>query len=132
MNNLEAKEEAIKSAYGEYWETVKHFVDGNGWCCSRRNVGFEEIVSKLSWETKRGNSYLWRPKSLQGIENNNGWIKIESEDDLPKDINQYWFKGINGKIEIRFFNPDWINDMIQFKLRYTHYQPIEKPKLPIY
>jgi len=24
----------------------------------------------------------FRPKSLQGIENNNGWIKIESESDL--------------------------------------------------
>jgi hypothetical protein len=33
--------------------------------------------------------FNWRPKSLDGIENNNGWIKIESKDDLPKK-GKYW------------------------------------------
>jgi hypothetical protein len=28
---------------------------------------------------------MWRPKSIQGIEDNKGWIKIESEEGLPKD-----------------------------------------------
>ena len=61
---------------------------------------------------------------------NNGWIKIESEADLPKEVDQYWFASHNNKIEIRFYNPDWINDRVQFRHRYTHYQPIVKP-LPL-
>lgn len=71
-----------------------------------------------------------RPKSLHGIENNNGWIKIESEEDLPKESNGYWVKGNNNISGIIHFEntPSWIklwNDV-------THYQPIEKPKHPVY
>ena len=61
---------------------------------------------------------------------NNGWIKIESEADLPKEVDQYWFASHNNKIEIRFYNPNWINDRVQFRHRYTHYQPIVKPLAP--
>lgn len=33
-----------------------------------------------------------RPKSLQGIENNNGWTKIESIEDLPLEkVNCYYY-----------------------------------------
>ena len=45
MTNSEAKQEAIKNAYGEFWETVKDYVDGNGWCSARKNIGFEKIIS---------------------------------------------------------------------------------------
>ena len=61
---------------------------------------------------------------------NNGWIKILSETDLPKEVDQYWFASHNNKIEIRFYNPNWINDRVQFRHRYTHYQPIVKPLPP--
>ena len=61
---------------------------------------------------------------------NNGWIKIESEADLPKEVDQYWFASHNNKIEIRFYNPNWIDDRVQFRHRYTHYQPIQKPEPP--
>ena len=61
---------------------------------------------------------------------NNGWIKILSETDLPKEVDQYWFASHNNKIEIRFYNPNWINDRVQFRHRYTHYQPIVKPLQP--
>lgn len=118
MTNLEAKKEAIKKAYGEYWENVKDYVDKNGWCFNRRNVGFKEIISKLSWETKIGNSYYWRPKSLKGKENNNGWIKIESESDLPNIYDKTKFELYTYKT----------NGVI------THYQlkPIKIPKPPIF
>ena len=61
---------------------------------------------------------------------NNGWVKIESEKDLPKEVDQYWFASHNNKIEIRFYNPNWIDDRVQFRRRYTHYQPIVKPLPP--
>lgn len=51
-------------------------------------------------------------------QNNNGWIKIESEEDLPKDYDTQHFDLYTHST----------NNII------THYQlkPIEKPKPPIY
>ena len=97
------KEEVIQQAYGECWEQIKDYVDQDGWCNDGGNRMFKEIfegngkINKYSsitifhtyfnrlvnFKNKTGH---WRPKSLQGIENNNGWIKIESEEDLPKEI----------------------------------------------
>jgi len=75
------------------------------------------------------------PKSLQGIENNNGWIKIESEADLPKqDCNCYFILKSNNAILTGKFN----QGCFDYALRYydhndiTHYQPIKKPNPPIY
>ena len=78
-----------------------------------------------------------RPISLQGIENNNGWIRIESEEDLPKEeIDLHFiFEKNNGRFQT--FGV-WDNKLKSFysgalKIsNVTHYQPIEKPKLPIY
>ena len=86
---MENKQKAIKEAYGEHWETVKDYVDENGWIYTQTKH-FNNIsgLSHSNLQTTPFNSemeYYWRPKSLQGIETNNGWIKIESEADLPKD-----------------------------------------------
>ena len=133
MNNLEAKQKAIKNAYGECWEKVKDYVDENGWIYFGHSNGFR-LDGKIPQEVDSYNG-KFRPKSLQGIENNNGWIKIESEADLPKE-------GIHHSI---LLDSDCINgyrnyDVIVFyevnsryrKKEISHYQPIEKPKPPIY
>ncbi len=60
---------------------------------------------------------------------NNGWIKIESEADLPKIIGDYW--SFDGKEVCNHHfehNPFWI---MQWKY-VTHYQPIQKPKPPVF
>jgi len=121
---MTAKEHKIKDAYGEYWETIKDFVDENGWCYL-----FPTIKGELEFENTGRDNVCYRPKSLQGIENNNGWVKIESENDLPKkDCDVFVF--INGRIAQRRFQINisrlWINKSI------THYQPIIKPLNPIY
>lgn len=73
---------------------------------------------------------LYRPKSLQGIETNNGWIKIESESDLPKEFTKYW---IIDKSDGRMYQREFDKSTKEFFLEYsTHYQPIVKPLLPIY
>ena len=135
MTALNAKQEAIKKAYGEYWETVKDYVDGNGWCSARRSIVFEKIISKLSWQTKVGNQYLLRPSSLQGIENNNGWIRIESESDLPKEgmhhsilLDRECINGYRNYDIIVFYE---VNSRYR-KKEISHYQPIEEPLKPIY
>lgn len=72
---------------------------------------------------------------IEEIENNNGWVKIESEDDLPKDydVRQFnlWLWTNNGFYEMQ--------DYKRWKLHYDHLaithcqlKPIEKPKPPIY
>jgi len=64
--------------------------------------------------------------------NNNGWIKIESENDLPKKDCNCWIV-VNNEIKNgnyslrkgRFFIIMYIDNV-------THYQPIITPKPPLY
>lgn len=143
------KQEVIKNAYGEHWETVKDYVDENGWFELKKVVG-------TFWETKLELDIIEsprrvRPKSLQGIENNNGWIKIESEADLPKDheinyfipcnflerafigfidrkSNEVYF--LDESFEVRKNTCVYLNSWLPSQI--THYQPINKPLKPLY
>ena len=123
MTNLEAKQEAIKKAYGEYFIHA----DINGWikfgmyCPSDLGIEDYDEIDTIG---------IWRCKSLQGIENNNGWIKIESEADLPKEGNYFVAKN-KTVIETSYFMPDNDFSLIEWR-NITHYQPIEKPKPPIF
>ena len=122
MTNLEAKQEAIKKAYGENYIHA----DINGW------IRFGMYVpTDLGIENYDEIDGFWRCKSLQGIENNKGWIRIESKDDLPKEEGNYFIVRNNNEVGASYFIPN--NDFSVIDWRYiTHYQPIEKPKLPIY
>ena len=127
------KQEAIKQAYGEHWDVVKDYVDKNGWV-GQYSAPID--ISKLIECDLSDIGYYWRPISLQGIEDNNGWIKIESEKDLPKDnIECHFIIKENNKVTqigryhvgAKSFNVGtiWFNEV-------AHYQPIAKPKPPIY
>ena len=130
---MENKQKAIEKSYGEHWEAVKDYVDENGWCVSRKNIGFEKIKESIQIHTDASNPYYWRPKSLQGIETNNGWIKIESED-----IYDDWFTAwvfSEGIILYATWNPNqeyWLGTDMCLIENVTHYQPIVKPQNPIY
>lgn len=141
---MTAKETKIKEAYesaGVDWEQVKEFIDVGGYCY----VFYDEEGKKgIDWHTETPLTYsgidaydendveYWRPISLSGIETNNGWITIESEKDLPPD-GHYWT--INKKGEINA-SPKLVdetcNDNQYWLSTFTHYQPIAKPKPPIY
>lgn len=130
MKTQENKQKAIELAYGEYWDRVKDFVDVNGWCSVRRKVNFEEITNKLGWQCKIGNQYSWRPKSLSGIETNNNWTVINSEEDLPKEENELYFVyGENVSVHQCIYH-DGIKE--QWLKSFTHWQNIIKPLKPIY
>ena len=75
MNNLEAKQEAIKKAYGEYWDFVKDYVDENGWIYFGHSNGFR-LDGKIPQEVDSYNG-KFRPKSLQGIETYYSFIDIK-------------------------------------------------------
>jgi len=68
-----------------------------------------------------------RPVTLHKLENNNGWISLK-ESGLPVDDN-YYFVVIDNHISIKQFH------IIQYKWwreYVSHYQPITKPKNPLF
>jgi len=137
------QEEWIKLLTKETYDKVKYFIDesgflyfkitghglNNGLCFRYFNVDINFIHTKRA---EQPGNYYWRPKSLQGIENNNGWIKIESEADLPKEeIDCHFIK------DNLMYQGLWDNLLKGFynglqKINATHYQPITKPNPPIY
>lgn len=133
---MKTKQEVIKEAWGEYYEIVKDKLNTNGWCIDYKYTLFSELkiydnderfdfVHNGEWDYCEVEKY--RPKSLQGIENNNGWIKGTPKKDgnyklysekLGEDI---WSVSINNEIEM---------DVI---VRcYTHYKEIKESKKPLY
>jgi len=121
---------AIQEAYGEHWENFKDFVDENGWVKKISLIPLFDVI-EIDFKGK-----FQRPKSLQGIENNNGWVKIESEADLPKEsgvyeacINEEYIGRINFSKEFNEWSCVYDSDNLRFP---THYQPIIKPQPPIY
>ncbi|MFV0197089.1 hypothetical protein OBK01_02565 [Empedobacter falsenii] len=133
---------AIINAYKRFWiqlpeEAKEQALQNNGYI-DHRFIGNEygrltnllKMESKESYDVKFGEpTFIYRPIILQGIENNNGWIKIESEEDLPKEDCIYWVVKDNSITEME----NWeITLNFHNKRNLTHYQPIEQPKPPIY
>ena len=131
MTNLEAKQEAIKKAYGEHYDNLKKYL--NGFMIDRVNYE-RETGNKLSDLKginfiKEGNVYSY-PDTVEGFKDNNKWIRIESEKDLPNN-EKVWICDNNNRVLLSSKTVlSWILKNPDNKI--THYQPIEKPKLPIY
>lgn len=134
------KEEIIKEAWIKYWklltkEDKKYILSNNGYLWRSNDYIYEHEDIDNDMDFKAGNGL--RPYSLEGIEHNNGWIKIVSEEDLPNEkgdywviwdgniVIQYWYSSDNSHADTQKQNSDWMKIV-------THYQPIEKPKPPIY
>ena len=82
--------------------------------------------------------YWVRPKSLKGIENNNGWVKIYCENDMPQfDCECY----VISKVSIGIIFSRWNQVFDEYqneKARkfwldnFSHYKIIETQKQPLY
>lgn len=129
---MKTKEEVIREAWGDNYNDQ---INKNGWL----TVGFNYEYNHNDFDTIR---YLdcveIRPKSLQGIESNNGWIRIESKKDLPKKSCPVFIKDFTGCIsEIPYY---YFKEYKSFKGQNTllkwedviSYSPIFKPKNPLY
>ena len=146
MAELNAKQEAIKKAYGEEnYNFFKGIIGENGWIGLSRydfeedlesEKKFDKMIYEIEFEESFDNEQVfYRPKSLQGIENNNGWIRIESEADLPKEgmhhsilLDSECINGYRNYDVIVFYE---VNSKFR-KKEISHYQPIEEPLKPIY
>lgn len=121
------KEEKIQEAYPK--ELWRH-LDNDGWI--NQNITTRSIFNSLEFNDKNNSM---RPLGLQGIENNNRWIKIESEADLPENIEDYFYgyHTIYSKESSKYLLMQGIDLEDKYKEDLiTHYRPISKPKPPIY
>lgn len=123
---MKTKEKVIK----ETWVGLipKCGVSGNG--CSKEPFAYSYFDFKDFDYIYLVDGANIRPKYLKGIEDNNGWISIKSEGDLPKtEMQDCYIMDKNSGIIVGKFVSDeksiWLENA-------THYQPIEKPKPPIY
>lgn len=89
----------------------------------------EEVIKEA--KEKHEPNTLGLKWDLSDIESNNGWIKIESEEALPKDSFNYWLFCDDDRI-ITMKEYDYYKKYIIPDLVATHYQPIVKPLTPIY
>ncbi|MDV3749756.1 hypothetical protein CMU21_18155 [Elizabethkingia anophelis] len=125
-----AKHEAIKAAYGEHWEKVKDYVDENGWCNA-----FFSLAGSHFFKTFTMYKNKWRPKSLTGLEDNRGWTRIESEEDLPEDRSKEDLLVFTETGEILVASSKYLSDpeIRRYWIKtISHWQKFVKPNPPIF
>lgn len=144
------KEEKIKEAWiGLTGKNYSNTCQATGFLIEYSVNGIDDILnyykikkSQIDYNTDdSGEIVSWRPIELKGIENNHGWIKIESEDDLPKtECNVFFIMKSDPKYMIvGFFYTGQFGDQFFtdgpscFKFhKVSHYQKINYPQPPIY
>ncbi|MGS4345062.1 hypothetical protein ACKUSY_05510 [Myroides odoratus] len=140
---MKTKEQVIKEAWGIHFNCIgdknrEHCLKNDGWIITDMSDIDIEEVSNPKYDSKFECYHFdeWfykiRPKSLQGIEDNNGWIRIESKDDLPIDNGGSYMVCEKGIPREEYQMPreslakGWSCGVI------THYKPIVKHKKPLY
>lgn len=133
------KQQAIKKAYGEHYDTFKGDMDENGWVLRdpghKNHIKWGENRDVYEWDAT--DSGLWRPSSLRGIENNRGWISVK--DRLPKGADHgkdFWLYDKDQD----FYPATWDNYSRAWETEksfispheVTHWQPVVKPEPPLY
>jgi len=124
------KQEKIKKEWGSFY-TDK--VSPDGWLnIHPKNYSNDELFDRLKFNSERDSI---RPKTLQGVEHNHGWTKIEKESDLPTIGEYYTIASFDNLIvEREFPHPKFSLEFNkEWWLKYiTHYQQIIKPEKPLY
>jgi len=129
------KQDKIREAYGIHWEEVKDQVDENGWLDGKGNhKGLVGLTMKVYDPYDSKYCYWKRPVSLSGIENNNGWIKIESKQDLPSKKGLYMVCINNNPIIGIIENTTFIKHLYECPEQgiLTHFKEHFPEKHPIY
>jgi hypothetical protein len=109
----EKKLAAIKAAYGDLWEEVKEDINNEGWCDSRQ--------SKFTGEVDEYGYGWWRPKSLNGLEDNNGWTLFSEKVPEQNTLIDLWTK--TGHITRSFRYSIQTEPFV--KENYSHWRPFD-------
>ncbi len=127
MTNKEAKQEAIKKAYGNFYDPNKDLIHSDGTVTEFIGSKMEEKGLIMDYFNQRAT-----PQSLQGIKDNNGWIRIEPDgSNLPTDSSKMYKSIINGEVNNNNLNTGWIRSGWEMG-HITHYKPITAELKPIY
>ena len=130
------KKEVIKqewvAIYGEEkYELIKYAIKENGYIDCVRNPEISKIISTtqkgICWGTT---DYM--PCNLKGVHNNNGWVKIESIEDLPKENGLKCLFLNKNNMHITYISDDVLYDSDWFFRRYTHWKIKNEFKYPLY
>ena len=120
------KEEKIKEAYGECFNELKDYINENGFinCVKNKKISLIPYFKVAEIEFK-GNEV--RPKSLQGIEDNNGWNILKGIKNEIQHDGDIWILNKYGNVEL------WLESQFLSIGYATHWKPIIKPSnLPLY
>jgi len=136
-----SKLQAIKKAYSNEFSICKP--DRNGWTYQGKKFCPDTDLFKngISIEIKsvereyNGSNIKWRPKSLNGLENNNGWIPIKNFNPKLKEC----------FIKLKFDGDEFVALFVSHKNCFVDFDnqqynletvecfiPIVKPKSPLY
>lgn len=119
-----------KDDTGIYRDPVNDMeIDDVNWFQDAGYLWFFEVDDRFIKMAEEQMTEMTKSKS-----DNNGWIRINSEDDLPKEYGYYWVIDDYGEIW-----PAWYNS-IEHEFEevpghwsyYTHYKPIPDPGKPIF
>lgn len=133
--NEEAKQEAIKAAYGENWDKWEHLIDSDGWL-ETEPLSEEEYLLTIAYDGYDFTSCK-RPSSLRELDDNRGWTRIEPDgSNLPTDDTLKYKTGFFASTG-KFIFMDHPHTIEQVKYDFeengnTHYKPIIEDKPPIY
>lgn len=133
------KREYILDKLGEYKEPLCQLVDENGWVNYKQLLPQEVGISTAQVDANR--QYQWRLIRFRGTEENNGWIKIETYEDLPKEsqlINVIWTteQGVKDMSTRTIDKYNFTSDNksnIDYAFEYfSHWKPLVEPLRPLY
>lgn len=130
-----AKKKAIEKAWidlvgKENFQKIKYKIDfETGFCEWGGFFKWPDFMDLHTRKDKCKDSYV-RPKSLSGIETNNNWISINSEEDFPNEQDELYFVyGPNVSVHQCIYH-EGIKDY--WLKNFSHWQTIIKPEKPIY
>lgn len=135
------KEEKIREAYEEI-NAKNLYPRDNGWSIINSNSEFDSdkviIKSEACTDVYENDSIrnILIPKSLQGIEDNNGWTRIKNENSitLPEYKKGDLYEVYNIETESSYpcrFTAKEVKQQFDYK-HITHYRLMERTKFPIY
>ena len=123
------KEEKIKEVWGELFDTS---INEEGF----KNVENTEVFCvntkypRCEFEYRREtfDNINIRPKSLQGIEDNNGWISLLNNKEEFYDYGEVELFNINTR---EYYICTDRHELVELD-RFTHFKPFERSKYPLF
>ena len=106
------------------WDDVEDWLEDN-------NLNSDESYYDMTYDECDNGDLIYvqiRPKSLQGIENNNGWISLLNNEEEFYDYGEVELFNINTR---EYYVCTDRHESIELN-KFTHFKPLEKSKYPLF